>query len=61
MRTRDDSAGETTLLELVWELGQTLQDDQAAVAVTVELIRRGWVRTRDGQRLALGGPGAGSR
>ncbi len=51
---------ETTLLELVCELGETLQDDQAAVDVAIELIRRGWVRTRDGQRLALGAAIAGN-
>ena len=47
---------ETTLLELVSEFSDTLQDDERAVRLVAQLIRAGWVRTSEGleAQLSLG-------
>ena len=44
---------ETTLLELVSELSDTLQDDQRAVELVTQGIRAGWVRTSEGLEVQL--------
>ena len=44
---------ETTLLELVSELSDTLQDDERAVDLVTQWIRAGWVRTSEGLEIQL--------
>ncbi len=44
---------ETTLLDLVSELSDTLQDDERTVWLVAQLIREGWVRTSEGLTVQL--------
>jgi hypothetical protein len=40
---------ETTWLELVWKLSETLDDDAAVVRAVTDLARRGRLRSEDGR------------
>ena len=40
---------ETTWLELVWKLSETLDDDVAVVRAVTDLARRGRIRSEDGR------------
>ena len=40
---------ETTWLELVWKLSETLDDDSAVVGAVTDLARRGRIRSEDGR------------
>jgi hypothetical protein len=40
---------ETTWLELVWKLSETLDDDAAVVSAVTDLARRGRLRSEDGR------------
>ena len=44
---------ETTLLDLVSELSDTLQDDERTVRLVAQLIGQGWVRTSEGLKVQL--------